>query len=268
MKLAWLTDIHLNFIDEDARHKFCQEIVNIQCDGVLITGDIAEAPCLIDILNEMEEHIKKPIYFILGNHDYYRSQINEVREAMRSLTQTHEKLFWLPASGRQQLSKDTFLIGNDGWADGRLGDYENSRVVLNDSRMISDLFQEKILGKYQLLKKMQELADSDADKLKNDLEQAVSQNPKKIIVLTHVPPFKEVCFHQGEMSDDNWLPYFSSKVTGDVLTAVAQQNPEIEFLVLCGHTHSEANFRPCNNLIVEAGKAEYYRPVVQKIILT
>ena len=46
MKLAWLTDIHLNFIDEYARQKFYQEIVNAQCDGVLISGDIAEASCL------------------------------------------------------------------------------------------------------------------------------------------------------------------------------------------------------------------------------
>ena len=67
---------------------------------------------------------------------------------------------------------------------------------------------------------MQQLADADAMKLQNDLEQAISQNPKKIIVLTHVPPFKEACLHEGKMSDDDWLPYFSSKVMGDVLTAI------------------------------------------------
>lgn len=266
MKLAWLTDIHLNFIDDVERKEFYQEIVNTGCDGVLISGDIAEAPCLIDILNEMAGYIDKPIYFVLGNHDYYRGQINEVHEAMTALTQKHDKLFWLPAAGMQKLDNNTFLIGQDGWADGRLGDYQNSRVVLNDSRMIADLFQEKILGKYQLLEKMQQLADADAMKLQNDLEQAISQNLKKIIVLTHVPPFKEACLHKGNVSGDDWLPYFSSKVIGDVLTTVAQQNPQIEFLVLCGHTHSAANF--CyGNLAIEVGKAEYCRPEIQKIIL-
>ena len=53
MKLAWLTDIHLNFLDNNARQIFYQEIVNTQCDGVLISGDIAEAPSLISILEEM-----------------------------------------------------------------------------------------------------------------------------------------------------------------------------------------------------------------------
>lgn len=266
MKLAWLTDIHLNFVDSEARKKFYDKIAS-QCDCVLITGDIAEAPSIESLLNEMADYINKNIYFVLGNHDYYRGQIDEVHEAMKSFTKTYEKLFWLPASGTQQLNNDTILLGQDGWADGRLGDYQNSRVVLNDSKMISDLFQGKILGKFQLLEKMQQLADADAAKLKNELLHAIARNPKRIIILTHVPPFKEVCFHKGEMSNDDWLPYFSSKVTGDVLTDIAQQNREIEFLVLCGHTHSEAYFRPFNNLIVEAGKAEYRQPEIQKIIL-
>lgn len=267
MHYAWLTDIHLNFIDVIERQKFYQEINNAECDGVLISGDIAEAPCLADILNEIANYINKPIYFVLGNHDYYRGKINEVRDAMTTLTKKNDKLFWLPASGIQKLDNDTFLMGQDGWADGRLGDYQNSRVVLNDSRMIADLFQEKIRGKYPLLDKMQQLANADATKLKNDLEQAISQNPKKIIVLTHVPPFKEACLHEGKISDDNWLPYFSSKVMGNVLMQSAHENLAIDFLVLCGHTHSEAIYQPIDNLIIEAGRAEYYQPVIQKMIL-
>jgi hypothetical protein len=42
MGLAWLTDIHLNFIDEVTRQKFYKKIVSTKC-GVLISGDIAEA---------------------------------------------------------------------------------------------------------------------------------------------------------------------------------------------------------------------------------
>ena len=79
----------------------------------------------------MATYIEKPIYFILGNHDYYKGQVNEVRDAMRMLTDTHKWLFWLPASGIQKLCSNTLLIGQDGWADGRLGDLTNSRVVLN-----------------------------------------------------------------------------------------------------------------------------------------
>lgn len=267
MRFAWLTDIHLNFLDENERQIFYREIVDTQSDGVLISGDIAEANSIEEILAEMANHIKKPIYFILGNHDYYRGKITDVRTAMTAFSKANPNLFWIPAAGIQKLNDDVFLVGQDGWADGRYGDFENTRVVLNDSRMIEDLFHEKILGKNHLLEKMRELADADAMTLKNDLLQAIAQNPKKIIVLTHVPPFREVCMHKGERSNDDWLPFFASKVTGDVFMEIAEKYPAIEFLIFCGHTHSEAKHQPINNLIVEAGRAEYYHPEIQKIIL-
>ncbi len=267
MKLTWLTDVHLNFIDAIARQKFYQKIVSSQCDGILMSGDIAEAPCLGDILNEMADQVEKPIYFVLGNHDYYRGKINEVRDEMKSLTEQHEKLFWLPASGMQKLANNTILIGQDGWADGRFGDYQNSCVVLNDSRMISDLFQEKIMGKFQLLNKMQQLADEDAKKLYDELKLAVAKNPQKIIVLTHVPPFKEACLYQGKISGDDWLPYFSSKVMGEVLLKIAEENSFINFLVLCGHTHGKAEHFRIDNLLIKVGGAEYYQPKVQEILV-
>lgn len=268
MKLAWLTDIHLNFLGNDARIQFYQVIVKTNCDAVLISGDIAEAPSLVTILKEMESWIKKPIYFILGNHDYYRGRVNEVCEAMTALTQTEKLLCWLPASGVQVLDNNIILVGQDGWADGRLGNYYNSNISLNDSRMIDDLFQEKLRGKQQLLKKMQQLSDADAKQLHNDLQQALSQHPKKIIVLIHVPPFKEACLYECKISDDNWLPFYSSKIMGDVLIKIAKKNSTIEFLVLCGHTHNNAEYQPLGNLTIKVGKAEYYQPEVQEIIDT
>lgn len=95
---------------------------------------------------------------------------------------------------------------------------------------------------------------------------ADDKEPKKIIVLTHVPSFKEACMHMGQMSDDDWLPYFSSKIIGDVLLEVANKYSLTDFLVLCGHTHSEANYQALPNLMVRAGKAEYRYPEVQEII--
>ncbi|MFA6409727.1 MAG: metallophosphoesterase [Gammaproteobacteria bacterium] len=266
MHLAWLTDIHLNFLEGAERLNFYKKIIKTHCDAVLITGDIAEAPSLVAILSEMADQISKPIYFVLGNHDYYRGQIDEVRKTLTRLTKIHTQLFWLPASSMQQLDKETILLGQDSWADGQLGDYKNSTVSLYDSVLIADLFQAKILGDLQLLNKMQYLANIDAKQLENDLAYAIKQNPKKIIVLMHVPPFKEACVYQGKISDDNWLPYFSSKITGDILTKIAQENLAIDFLVLCGHTHGEAHYQHLPNLTIKVGKAKYYKPNIQEII--
>ena len=265
MKLAWLTDTHLNFVDDDARDIFYQKIVQNDCDAVLISGDIAEAPSIANLLVEMAMAVNKPLYFVLGNHDYYRGEVSVVRESMMALNKTHERLCWLSDSSLQLLG-DAILVGQDGWADGRLGDYQRSSVSLNDSRLIADLFRARLLGKAHLLAKMQQLADADANRLRIDLELAVRHNPKQIIVLTHVPPFKEACLYQGEISTDDYLPYFGSKIMGDLLQKVAQDNPSIDFLVLCGHTHEAANYQVASNLMVKVGSACYYQPEIQEII--
>jgi len=167
-----------------------------------------------------------------------------VRSKMTSIIKDEPFLFWLPASGAQKLNNDVVLLGYDCFADGRYGDYTNSRVVLNDSRMIIDLFQCSALGKYPLLEKMQQLAGQDAKELENSIEQAVrSYNPQKIVILIHVPPFREVCMHEGKISSDDYLPFFSTKITGEILMHAAENYPEIEFLALCGHTHSKGFFQ-------------------------
>ena len=72
MKLAWATDIHLNFLEFADRKRFYQDIVAIKSNAVLVSGDIAEAPNVSEILEEMAQHIAKPIYFVLGNHDFIK----------------------------------------------------------------------------------------------------------------------------------------------------------------------------------------------------
>ena len=62
-----------------------------------------------------------------------------------------------------------------------------------------------------------------------------------IMVLTHVPPFREACWHEGRISDDNWLPHFTCKAVGDVLIEAMAANPDHRMTVLCGHTHSGAS---------------------------
>ncbi len=267
MKLVWLTDIHLNFLDECRREQFYQSITS-ECDGIVISGDIAEATTVVKILEEMAAHIKKPIYFVLGNHDYYRGQIDVVRDSIRMVTNNHPYLFWLEACEPIHLDKDILLVGADGWADGRYGDYSNSHVNLNDSRLIADLYQQRILSRFQLLEKMQQLADEDAKNLYTKLKLAASHNPSKLIVITHVPPFRETAMHEGKISDDDFLPFLSSKATGDVLLNFAKEQPSMEVLVLCGHSHDECKYSPLDNLTVYVGKAEYNQPSIQGVIDT
>lgn len=54
---------------------------------------------------------------------------------------------------------------------------------------------------------------------------------------------------------------------GDVISIFAEQNPEIDISVFCGHTHSNARFKPRKNMEIRAGAAQYYNPILQEIIL-
>lgn len=267
MKLCWLTDTHLDFLDHAARHAFYQKLQDQKTDGILISGDIADGRTVCDILLEMLAYTQKPIYFVLGNHDYYHSSVAILRATVSALCADHPQLHWLSESPCIALTPDTVLVGDDTWADGRYGDYANSGMVLNDSRLIQELYAGHILGRFQLLDAMQQLADADAVRLKKHLVSAIAAHqPKKIIVLVHVPPFIENCTHEGAISGPEALPFFASQITGEVLRSVAAQHPEVAFHVLCGHSHSAAMHQPLSHMTVQTGAATYMQPEIVSII--
>ena len=69
MKLAWATDIHLNFVTTLARRRFLESIKE-QADALVVTGDIAESNRLAETLMVMDVLVERPVYFVLGNHDF------------------------------------------------------------------------------------------------------------------------------------------------------------------------------------------------------
>ncbi|QBR82920.1 metallophosphoesterase [Legionella israelensis] len=265
-KIAWVTDPHLNFLKLPEREAFYQQIKQSEVNGVLITGDIAESKDVCELLNEFSVNINLPIYFVLGNHDYYFGSVIEVRENIRHLCQSNKNLVWLGMPEIIQLNNNTALVGQDGWADARYGDFDNSTVALNDSRLITELYHAFILGKSSLKKEMQRLADEDAATLARAIKEAIEENIKNIIIATHVPPYPECSWHETQPNDENWLPYFSSKATGDILKAIADKYKEVNFLVLCGHTHTATVVKITDNLEVKTGKVEYSQPIIQEVL--
>ncbi len=270
MKAAWLTDIHLNFLSKRERLKFYEEIKNTGAELVLISGDIAEAINVCELLNEMDDQIgeNQLIYFIAGNHDYYHGSVDEMRAAFSEL-----KIEYLTKERFGScIGSDTYLIGVDGWADGFHGDYDKSFVILNDSRLIADLWRAQGVGfsgftteaKQKLLMKMRELAKEDAAILTKQLSN-IPVSAKKIIVLTHIPPFPENSLYRDQIADENWLPFYTCKSIGDVLIDFAAIHSNIQVLVLCGHSHHKAEHTPLPNLTIKTGAAEYYYPTIQEV---
>lgn len=262
MRVAWATDIHLNFLGPHGRAIFFSSLRDCQPDAVFVTGDIAEAPCLRELLHEMHQAIDVPLYFVLGNHDFYHGSIETVRRGIQDWCHTQSGLTYLSFSGLIELTPKTVLIGHDGWGDGRYGNYHQSPVKLNDQQLIQDfqgLNPEIVLGK------LHALGDESALYLRDVLGKALASY-EQIICLTHVPPFKEACWYQGKMGNDDWLPYFACKAVGEVLLEVIRNRPDVTVTVLCGHSHHGGIVEMLPNLYVKTGGAEYGHPYVEEIL--
>ena len=97
MRLAWLTDLHLNLVDRDRVDGLCRIVRDGGADAVLISGDIAEAPGVEAYLALLGRLIDRPIYFVLGNHDFYRGGIGEVRARVAAFCARSPRIHWLNA---------------------------------------------------------------------------------------------------------------------------------------------------------------------------
>jgi 3',5'-cyclic-AMP phosphodiesterase len=262
-RLVWATDIHLNFISPTGIEEFCRRIIAAEPDVVLVGGDIGEAPDVAAYLQILETWLARPIYFVLGNHDFYRGSIAHVRSEIAGLTRRSEWLRYLSCSGVVELTEYTCLIGHDGWGDGRIGDYAGSRVLLNDYLLIEELAG---LDQATRLRKLKALGDEAAEYLRKLLPEALTRF-HRVLVLVHVPPFKEACWHEGRISDDDWLPHFTCRAVGEVLRSAMQAQPERQMLVLCGHTHGAGVAQILPNLEVRTGGAEYGSPGLQEWLI-
>ena len=259
MRATWLTDIHLNFLRPHALAQFYARVKAEAPDALLVTGDIAEADSVGKFLVELAE--LAPVYFVLGNHDYYRSTIRVVRDEVQRAS---PRATWLPAHEAMQISDGVVMLGVDGWGDARCGDLA-SRVQLSDWNRIEDFrrYKEDVPGRIALL---QRLGNNEARSLRDRLARAPVT--PELLVLTHVPPFPEACIYDGAQSDPAYLPWFTCIATGEVLLDYATTHPDTRVTVLCGHSHGAGTHAPLPNLEVRTGGwppgvEGYGNPIVQ-----
>jgi 3',5'-cyclic AMP phosphodiesterase CpdA len=258
VRLAWATDVHLNFLGAADRARFAAQVAATPTEGVLITCDIAEADSFERLLDEVAAAVApRPVWFVLGNHDFYRGGIAEVRAQAAAMTTAR----WLPAAGVVQLTSDVALVGHDGWGDARLGDPAYTRVELSDFHLIRDLVGTSRRARHAILRR---LGDEAAAALRDLVTRALDV-ARHIVVATHVPPFRESCWHEGQISNDEWLPYFTCAAVGDVLRELMTARPDARMTVYCGHTHSGGAAELLPNLNVVTGAAQYGAPTVQTI---
>jgi predicted phosphohydrolase len=268
--LAWASDIHFDHGPAEGIEQFFDWLGDSGASALLLGGDITHSHELEQTLVEIAELAAMPVHFVLGNHDYYGSSIAGVRERMAGMR--HPQLHWLPKTGPAILAPGVTLVGHGGWGDTRNGKFVGSPVFLSDYHAIAELneafdpsewagtFPRGSALQEELRRRGQEAADILAPHL-----EAAATTSRLVLVLMHVPPFREATWHMGRHSDEYWLPGFSCGAIGDLLTATASAHPEVRFVGLCGHTHGGGVAEMAPNLVVHTQDAEYGRPDFQVI---
>lgn len=264
-KLCWITDPHFDHLNSVGR--FDGYGSDIDADAVLITGDIAESHSVVMLMEHFTMQFLKPVYFVLGNHDFYGGSIFDTKAKVAQAFDGTLASF-LDNAKPCLLDDNTAVTGHSGFYDAVYGDPYYSKVEMGDFSIIQELkdnFQRATwcfpYARGRLIKFLEKLGKAAAHEARASLLKALEQR-RDVIFLTHVPPFREVTVHRGEISDDNWMPWFSSAAMGNMLEEVADNHPDNRILVLTGHSHGASRSLRSKNLVALGGAADYKRRII------
>jgi len=255
IRLAWVTDPHVPFLSAPAYSALCSALQ--EYDGVLITGDIAQSESVAEALEGLTRRTGRAIFFVLGNHDFYNAP------SVDGFQKRVSTLGYLSALPPLDCGESTYLVGQDGFYDNRAGNIRASHVLLSDMHRIGEF---RYLHGAELTAKIQGVADREVARAKAKIDKAVTLGATRVIFATHVAPFSGATWHQGKLSDEQWLPWMTCAAMGKMLRDQVKRNPTVTFDVYCGHTHSPGVFRESPTLNVYTGEADYGKAFLSGVV--
>lgn len=237
-------------------------ILDQKPSGVFATGDLSYGPTLLSDLEFLGKRIGRPFYFVLGNHDYHGSSIEEVHKELRALCQKYKNLVWMTEAGVVSLTDEVAAIGAEGWYDARVGNPDYIKYTF-DWYLTSDF--KKLSTWKERFAKFKNLADESAGLLAKNL-QAAMENHKTVYLLTHFPPWVEANRCHSIASENFWKPYNTNYVLGKELEKVMTEHKKRNLIVLCGHTHQAMQIHVSRNIECRVGRGAYHKLVEDEII--
>lgn len=260
-RLGHTSDIHLDHLqNEHAFTAFAKHVNDNTLDRLVITGDISNFYKLRYHLEWLDKHIAPPISFVLGNHDFWFSSFDITRKVVSDTCRKSDgHLTYLTARPTPQDLGSACLIGHDGWYDARNGTPETSGFFMNDWRYIHDYAPLQ-----DVITLSREFANKAVAELYESLELA-AKHYTHIIIATHMPPWAEAHYYNGFPGTADAHPWYTCKVMGLMLETFASSHPNVNFTVLCGHTHGKCVYRPSFNLTCHVSGVDYGRPQLSEV---
>ncbi len=152
---------------------------------------------------------------MLGNSDNaYGRSTKEIRQNLAILMKEKTNLHYLHDTAvyfepRNMITGvKTAVVGMDGYA---------------DSWNVSEVQRQEDLATFE-----------------RNVRNAISKGAKRIVILTHVPPFMTDCWYKGEVTTAKNAPHYSSAESATLFLKLANEHPNVTFVVYCGHTHSSS----------------------------
>lgn len=273
MTLLHVTDPHFEFLPRAQVVAFgatCRALAEAEgAEVVVMTGDVSTAArCDADMgafLDGLGDGVV--VAAVRGNHDYYGSSLAAVRRPRPPTASARDARTPFEEASRV-LADGTHLVCVDGWYDFRCGSEERTRIEMSDWHLIDEL---RGLPRDALVEVCRSLAVDSARLAISGLARGLlgpcaAGTPRRMVVATHVPPFLECALApDGRPSDADWAPIMVNVALGEALRSFAAQRPEVDLLVLCGHTHTACDTRVAPNLRVVVGPADYGQAFVRTV---
>lgn len=256
---VWLTDTHTKIF---GRYKMLSNILDRKPTAVFLTGDISEGYAFLSDLEFLGKKIGRPLYFVLGNHEYWGSSFDKVQFGVRELCAKYKNLIWMDESGIIALNEETCLIGRGNWYDARIGNEDFIKYTF-DWWAIEDF--RKLNSMKQRIDLMRAIADKTTQILCHQLEEAV-ETYKSVYLLTHIPPFSEAHRANDWISDKFYEPYNTNIRLGQELEKIMSKHKKRHLTILCGHCHVSMTAHISRNIECRVGKGSYHKISEEEIL--
>lgn len=262
MKLGFATDIHLDAIRKyDQKGYPDQRLAGERLaeghDALVVTGDISTGEKFKAHFRAFCAGAKVPVYFVLGNHDFWDAPESDVRATAATFPG------YLDTAGVVELTPGAALVGRSGWYDTLSGHPNESRIEVDDwlrtSRLVAP-YSSRI--PHLLHKACQKWSEEEAEKAIPVLE-AAAASYQRVYFATHFPVFRNACFAPDgklDIPERGWWPWSINTTLGHAIREVTDRHPNNDFTVLTGHTHGGGRAQISENLTCIAGKAQYGYP--------
>jgi len=265
IRIRWASDIHL-----DSLHEFQIDHIGktwaASCDHLLLAGDLGTQRHF-PLLKRFLGHFHGKVSFTLGNHDYWYGSIAAAEKKAASVEKNGLAAY---LDNHNFLRFDnTAVIGQYVWYDLSLGKIAFSPpeidTVLDFKGLAHGSYSQEghWLPSKLALSVFQHAALIGAERARKKAIEAIAAGCKKVILVTHVPPFAKSCFYKGHPTDERWLPVMTNEYTfGAILRELALENPDVQFEVLSGHTHNKSEYQVYENLVTKVAPAWYGDPIL------